>query len=71
MLPCINLQIYKVCRKSKVLVWFVTLHLSQHYGNVRTVSSPNHSFFFLGKLDQAVNQYFMHLLLLVTDNNPS
>ena len=27
--------------------------------------------FFLGKLEQAVNQYFVHILLLVTDNNPS
>ena len=27
--------------------------------------------FFLGKLEQAVNQYFLHILLLVTDNNPS
>ena len=26
---------------------------------------------FLGKLKQAVNQYFMHILLLVTDNSPS
>ena len=26
---------------------------------------------FLGKLEQAVNQYFVHILLLVTDNNPS
>ena len=26
---------------------------------------------FLGKLEQAVNQYFMHILWLVTDNNPS
>ena len=26
---------------------------------------------FLGKLEQAVNQYFMHILSLVTDNNPS
>ena len=34
------------------------------------VSSPNNTFF-LGKLEQAVNQYFMHILLLVTDNNPS
>ena len=25
----------------------------------------------LTKLEQAVNQYFMHILLLVTDNNPS
>ena len=27
--------------------------------------------FFLGKLEQAVNQYIMHILSLVTDNNPS
>ena len=26
--------------------------------------------FFLGKLEQAVNEYFVHILLLVTDNNP-
>ena len=26
---------------------------------------------FLGKLEQAVNQYFVHILLRVTDNNPS
>ena len=40
------------------------------YGHVGTVSSPNHTFF-LGNLEQAVNHYFMHILLLVTDNNPS
>ena len=27
--------------------------------------------FFLGKLEQAVNKYFVHILSLVTDNNPS
>ena len=27
--------------------------------------------FFLGKLEQAINQYFVHILSLVTDNNPS
>ena len=27
--------------------------------------------FFLGKLEQAVNQYFVHILSIVTDNNPS
>ena len=26
---------------------------------------------FLGKLEQAVNQYFVHILRLVNDNNPS
>ena len=39
------------------------------YGHGGTVSSPNHTF--PGKLEQAVNQYFVHILLLVTDNNPS
>ena len=34
------------------------------------VSSPNH-LFFLGKLDEVVNQYLVPILLLVTDNNPS
>ena len=29
----------------------------------------NHTYF-LGKLEQAVNQYFVHILSLVTDNNP-
>ena len=27
--------------------------------------------FFLGKFDKLVNQYFVHILSLVTDNNPS
>ena len=39
-------------------------------GHVRTVSSPNHTFF-LGMLEQVVNQYFMPILSLVIDNNPS
>ena len=40
------------------------------YGHGGTVSSPNHTFF-LGKLEEAVNQYFMHILSLVTNNNAS
>ena len=40
------------------------------YGHVGTVSSPNHTFF-LGKLEQAVNNYFVHIISLVTDNNSS
>ena len=39
------------------------------YGHGRTVSSPNHTF--LGKLEQEANQYFLHILSLVTDDNPS
>ena len=27
--------------------------------------------FFLGRLEQAVNQKFVHIISLVTDNNPS
>ena len=33
-------------------------------GHVGTVSSPH---FFLGKLEQGVNQHFMHMLSLVID----
>ena len=40
------------------------------YGHVGMVSSPNHTFS-LGKLEQAVNKYLVHILLLVTDNNAS
>ena len=39
-------------------------------GGGRADSSPNHTFF-LGKLEQAVNHYFLHILSLVTNNNPS
>ena len=38
------------------------------YGHVGTVGSPNHTFF-LGKLDLAVNQYFVYILSLVTDHD--
>ena len=38
------------------------------YGQVGTVISPKHTFF-LGKLDFAVNQYFVHIFWLVTDTN--
>ena len=57
-----------------VLVWFValsrTVPVNSCYGHVGMVSSPNRTFF-LGKLDQVVNQYFLYILSLVTDNNPS
>ena len=38
------------------------------YGHVGMVSLPKPTHFFLGKLDQAVSQYFMHINALVTDN---
>ena len=40
------------------------------YGHGGMVSSLNHTFF-LGKLEQAVYQYFVHILWLVTDNTIS
>ena len=40
------------------------------YGHIEMVSSSNQTLF-LGKLDQVVNQRFVHILLLVTDNKPS
>ena len=51
-------------------MWFFTYVSVNSYGHVKTVSWPNHTFF-LGKLDLAVNQYFLYILSLVTDNNPS
>ena len=45
----------------------ITFHVNSN-GHDGTVSSPNHTFF-LGKLEQAFNQYFMHILSLVTDLN--
>ena len=51
-----------------LFVCFVALHPKSTA--MVMVSSPNHTSF-LGKLDQAVNQYLMHILLLVTDNKPS
>ena len=50
-----------------VLLLYVPVNSFDHGG---TISSPNHTFF-LGKFEEAVNQYFVHILLLVTDNNPS
>ena len=43
---------------------------SQQLWSWRDGQLPNHTFF-LVKLEQAVNQYLVHILLLVTDNNPS
>ena len=48
--------------KLLVLVWFDTLPVNS-YGHVGMVSSPNNTFF-LGKLDLAIYQYFVHILSL-------
>ena len=44
--------------------------LVNSYGHVKTFISPNNTSF-LGKLEQAVNQFFMHILSLAADNNTS
>ena len=46
------------------LLLYVTVN---SYGHVGMVSTPNHTFF-LGKLEQAVDQCLVHILPLVTDN---
>ena len=47
-----------------IIFWSDALPPVNSYGHVRAVGSPNHTFF-LGKLDKAVNQYFVHILSLV------
>ena len=66
-----NLCCNKVYQYFK-LFWFgLLLYVpGNSFGHEGMVSSPNYTLF-LGKLEQAVNQYFMHILSLVTDNNPS
>ena len=51
-------------------VCFVALH-PKSTAMVMAGQSVHLTTFFLGKLEQAVNQYFVHILLLVTDNNLS
>ena len=67
---CQNLG--RLNRKLSEVLCLFRFFMSQvnSYGHGGTVSSPNHTFF-LGKLEQAVNQYFVHILSLVPDNNPS
>ena len=66
LLKCVLLLFYPLLFVLFCLRLYVPVN---SYGHVKTVSSPNHTFF-LGKLDLLVNQYFVHILSLVTDNNP-
>ena len=50
---------------------FVCCFTSQLTAMVMSGRSVHLTTLFLGRLEQAVNQYFMHILLLVTDNIPS
>ena len=45
--------------------------MSQSTAMVMMRRSVHLTTFFVGKVDLAVNQYFEHILSLVTDNNPS
>ena len=61
------MKIYTKYCDARLFAGFVALKPQVNsYGNGGTVSSPNHTFF-LDKLEQAVNQYFVHILSLVTD----
>ena len=66
-------ELYSILKHIQfVFLWFgLVLYIScNSYGHVGMVSSLT-KLFFLSKLEQAVNQYFVHILSLVTDNNPS
>ena len=52
-----------------MFVCFVFLH-PKSTAMVMARRSVQLTHFFLGKLEQAVNQYSLHILSLVTDNNP-
>ena len=60
-----------IVTKLEVYLWFwfgLLLYIPVNsFGHVGTVSSPNYTFF-VDKLEQAFNQYFVHILSLVTDN---
>ena len=53
-----------------LFVCFVSLRLKST-AMVIVGRSVDLTTFFLGKLEQAVNQYFVHTLSLVIDKNPS
>ena len=53
-----------------VFVWFVALR-PKSTAIVMAGRSVHLTTLILGKLEQTVNQYFVHILLSVTVNNPS
>ena len=59
-----------LCMLVSLFVCFVALH-PKSTAMVMAWRSVHLTTLFLDKLEQAVNQYFVHILLLVTDNNPS
>ena len=63
----IYLTVWQVVHSYFFLICLILYISVNSYGHVKTVwvHQPH---FFLGKLDKAVNQYFMHILSLATDN---
>ena len=67
----VNQPVLQTCLvKVFAFVCFVALR-HKSTAKVMAALSVHLKHLFLGKLVQAVNQYFVHLLVLVTDNNPS
>ena len=62
---CILIHVIKV-----LFVCFVALG-PKSTAMVMAGRSVHLTHFFLGKLEQVVNQYFVHILLLITDDNLS
>ena len=64
---------FVLCTNMKVYLFFglVSCLTSQSTVMVMLGWSVHLMTFFLGKFDKAVNQYFVHILSLVTDNNLS
>ena len=58
------------CLQFVLFVYFVALRF-ESTAMTMAGRSVHLKAFFLGKLDQAVSQYFVHILSLVTDNSPS
>ena len=61
----------KVFDLNLFFVLFVALHPKSTVIVMAGQSVHLTTLFFLGKLEQAGNQCFVHILSLVTDNNPS
>ena len=61
----------KVFERPILQCLFVALHPKSTAKVMSGRSVHLTTLFFLGKLEQAVNQYFVHIVLLVTDTNPS
>ena len=61
---------FQLTAKVVFVCWFVALR-PKSTAMVMAGRSVHLTAFFLGKLEQAVSQYFVHILSLVTDNNPS